>query len=88
MPCGPYVYSVPPNNASIHVDCQPVPTRTFSGFLQRNVVFTACVGPVNVTCGGGGRPVIIRAQVNFQATASSTLVIVTRTWVQSWSVNG
>ncbi len=88
MPCGPYVYSVPPNNTSIHVDCKPLPTRTFSGFLQLNVVFTACVGSLSVTCGSAGHPDIIRAQVNFQATTSSSLVIVTRTWVQSWSVNG
>ena len=89
MPSGPYGYSLPPNNTAMHVDCLPVPTRTFSGFRQTNVVFTACVGPrTGVTCGTSGRPIIIRAQVNFQATASSTVVVVTRTWVQSWSVNG
>ena len=88
MPCGPYVFSVPPNNVSMHVDCTPVPTRTFTGFLQRNVVFTACAGPINVTCGTGGSPIVTRAQVNFQALATTTVVVVTRTWVQSWSVNG
>jgi hypothetical protein len=88
MPCGPFVFSVPPNNTSMHVDCTPVPTRTFTGFLQLNVIFTACVGSISVTCGGSGPPPIVRAQVNFQATSSSSLVIVKRTWVQSWSVNG
>ena len=88
MPCGPYVYSVPPNNVSMHVDCTPVPTRTFTGFLQRNVVFTACVGSISDTCGSSGHPNVIRAQINFQALATSTVVVVTRTWVQSWSVNG
>jgi hypothetical protein len=48
---------------------------------QRNVLFSACDDTV-VTCDPA--KVIIRAQVNFEQGASGA---VTKTYVQSWSVN-
>ena len=50
------------------------------GLLQRNVIFTACVD-ASTPCTSAST--IIRAQVNFEGKRS-----ITRTWVQSWSVNG
>src|SRR4051794_31335665 len=41
--CGlPASYSI--NGKDYHVNCDNAPTTTFSGFLQRNVVFSACEG--------------------------------------------
>jgi len=48
---------------------------------QRNVIFSACVS-TGAAC--DPTKVIIRAQVNFQQAASGA---VTKTYVQSWSVN-
>jgi hypothetical protein len=70
------------NNITIHVDCANAPTLADGGFLQRNVIFTACEG--NKPCGA---VTVVRAQVNYQATALGGTPIVTRTWIQSWSVN-
>jgi hypothetical protein len=72
------------NNVDIRVDCTNAPTLTDHGFLQRNVIFSACVD--------SGQPctdanAVVRAQVNYQATGFGSKVDVTRTWVQSWSVN-
>ncbi len=51
-----------------------------TSYPQRNVIFSACenVGP---TCDPA--QVIVRAQVNFEPAAGT----VTKTFVQSWSVN-
>jgi hypothetical protein len=82
-PCGgPYTYP-PLNSVAIHVDCTNVPTLTTGGFLQRNVIFTACVD-TGVACTDS--TAIVRAQVNYEAT-SATAPTITRTYVQSWSVN-
>ena len=48
---------------------------------QRNVIFSACVS-TGATCDPS--KVIIRAQVNFEQIGSGA---VTKTYVQSWSVN-
>ena len=93
--CGPYTYPSAPSPASIngvriHVDCRNTPGSVIVGSLilgQRNVVFTSCL----YTGTGTGAPctdstTIIRAQVNFQAPPGSP-VTVTRTYIQSWSVN-
>ena len=57
-------------------------------FPQFNVIFTACEDK-GAAC-GGAHWVVIRAQVNFEggngATNPATLNV-TKTWVQSWSVN-
>lgn len=76
------------NGIDIWVDCSNQRTLV-DGLLQRNVVFTACVDPGfvddgNPKCGGS---TIVRAQVNYQAKSAGALMVVTRTWVQSWSVN-
>jgi Na+-translocating ferredoxin:NAD+ oxidoreductase RnfG subunit len=72
------------NGYTVRVDWQNVcgVVRTVTGELvaQRNVVFSACVDS-GVACPEPG--VILRAQVNFQQAATG---LVTRTWVQSWSV--
>lgn len=99
-PGGPAVADCGPNNhysrkgpdalngIDIWVDCSNQRTLV-DGLLQRNVVFTACVdtGFVddgNPKCAGA---TIVRAQVNYQAKSAGALMVVTRTWVQSWSVN-
>jgi hypothetical protein len=71
------------NGFAIHVDCANAPTLAPGGFVQRNVIFTACEGtapckPANA---------IVRAQINYQASSVAGTLTVTRTWVQSWSVN-
>jgi hypothetical protein len=72
------------NGIDIRVNCTNVPTRTFSGYLQRNVIFTACL-ETSVDCTDTSS--IVRAQVDFQAVGLGATTTVTRTWVQSWSVN-
>ena len=49
--------------------------------FQRNAIFAACID-AGIACTDAS--VIIRAQVNFEQASSGT---VTRTYVQSWSVN-
>ena len=83
--CGPYVYTL--DNVATHVDCAGVPTVTRSGIVQRDVVFTACVQSGSLVCGLPQTPIVIRAQVNFQAVGSGSTFQITRTWVQSWSVD-
>jgi hypothetical protein len=70
------------NGFDIHVDCANAPTLAAGGFLQRNVIFTACEG--TKPCGAA---TVVRAQVNYQATGLGGSINVTRTWIQSWSVN-
>jgi hypothetical protein len=77
----PASYTV--NGAQYHVDCQNALASTLDGFMQRNVIFSACEGTSNCTTANQ----IIRAQVNFQAIGGgASPIVVTRTWVQSWSV--
>ncbi len=72
------------NGVSIRVDwlnaCRSVTTSDDSPYLQRNVIFSACV---NTGSPCNDVDVIIRAQVNFEPASGP----VTRTNVQSWSVN-
>lgn len=75
--CGPYNSS--PSGIAFHVDCNPVPVLTRTGFLQRNVVFTSCLG--NATCTTANT--IVRAQVNYQSADGTTI---TKTYIQSWTV--
>ncbi len=90
LPGGPGIascgspYSTTLNSVAIRVDCSNQPTITLGGFLQRNVVFTACVDTGSQCT---DQSAIIRAQVNFQAQSAGTVLNVTRTWIQSWSVN-
>jgi Tfp pilus assembly protein PilX len=77
----PASYSI--GGANYHVDCQNALASTLDGFVQRNVIFIACKGTSTCTTSNE----IIRAQVNFQAIGGGAApVVVTRTWVQSWSV--
>ena len=73
------------NGYSIRVDWQNACTvvRGSDGFalVQRNVIFAAC-DDRGVTCVDS--TVIVRAQVNFEQGLGGQ---VTRTYVQSWSVN-
>ena len=73
------------NDVDIRVDCKDVPKLTFLGYLQRNVIFAACIDS-GLPCTDPSITPIIRAQINYEATSTSP-VVVTRTYVQSWSVN-
>jgi Tfp pilus assembly protein PilX len=79
---GPYTYPAV-NGVAIRVVCANAPTLTTTGYLQRNVIFTACVDTGAVCTDSTA---IVRAQVNYEA-ASITAPTITRTYVQSWSVN-
>ncbi len=61
--------------------CTAVRTSDGTPVTQRNVVFSAC--PARSTACPEAE-VIVRAQVNFERTATGA---VSRTYVQSWSVN-
>jgi hypothetical protein len=78
----------PLNNVVIHTDCVGALATTRQLYRQLNVIFVTCAkGDVS----GGVCPdvkVIIRAQVNFQATSTGVDLHVQRTWIQAWSVNG
>jgi hypothetical protein len=68
------------NGIHIRIDCANKSTIIPIGaLLQRNVIFTACVD-LNTPC--TSTKTIIRAQVNYEGKTA-----ITRTWVQSWSVN-
>ena len=76
------------NSVTIHTDCAGAPGATRQLYRQLNVVFTTCESN-NVV--GGSCPttsIIIRAQINFQATGAGADLNVQRSWVQAWSVNG
>jgi hypothetical protein len=79
---GPYVREL--NAVEIRVDCVNAPAMTSDGFLQRNVIFTACP---NSSSQCNDANAIIRSQVNYQARGANGVLAVTRTWTQSWSVN-
>jgi hypothetical protein len=80
----------------IRVDCanKLSTVATADGtFPQFNVVFTACEVNGSAPCGGPTTPIVIRAQVNYEGQADGGVpgvpkLKVTKTWVQSWSVNG
>lgn len=76
--CGPY-NRPSMNGVTIHVDCTPVPVLTRTGFLQRNVVFTSCLGSATCTTAN----TIVRAQVNYESADGTTI---TKTYIQSWTV--
>jgi type II secretory pathway pseudopilin PulG len=80
-PCGPFTSSM--NGVSIHVDCTPVPVMTRAGFIQRNVVYTSCLGTASSppSCPTGSP--IVRAQVNYESVDGTTI---TKTYIQSWTV--
>lgn len=78
------------NSTSIRVDwlnaCGVVQGTDGSVVAQRNVIFSACVNtgsPCSDTAAPPA-PVIIRAQVNFEQALTGA---VTKTYIQSWSVN-
>lgn len=85
-PCSP-AGGFPPwslNGVGIRVDCQNAPTLTQNGFLQRNVIFNACLS--GAAC--NAKNTIVRAQINFEAiTLPNGSLLVSKTTVQSWSVN-
>ena len=75
------------NGVLIRVDCTNVPIEGFNGggfFVQRNVIFTSCLN-TGVACTNA--TTIVRAQVNYEALDAETPTV-TKTYVQSWSVNG
>lgn len=88
--------SIPPRNMplqgrppiDIQVDCAPAPELTAADLSARNnVILTACeVDPANPGQPCDPSKVLIRAEINFQV--SDTTHLVTRTYVQTWSVNG
>lgn len=73
------------NAASIRVDwknaCTIIRGGDGSPVAQHDVVFSACLNN-GVPCAGNA--VIVDAQVNFEQASSG---LVTKTYVQSWSVN-
>lgn len=75
------------NGVTIRVDqtnvCRVVRAPDGTVVAQRNVLFSACEQTGGPSCAPGA--VIIRAQVNFEQGSSG---VVTKTYVQSWSVNG
>ena len=78
------------NSIAIRVDwvnaCGAVQITDGSVVSQRNVIFAACLN-TGSPCSDSAVPavpVIIRAQVNFQQALGGA---VTKTYVQSWSVN-
>jgi hypothetical protein len=95
-PCAPapgyYAHTV--NGVTIRIDCLNAFDTAASGgnnVQQRNVIFAACL-QTGAPC-TGATP-IVRAQVNFEAGAApvsadpTKKLVITRTYVQSWSVNG
>jgi hypothetical protein len=70
------------DGVTVRVDCTNAPTVTFSGYLQRNVIFTACVN-TGVACTDPSVTPVVRAQVNFESAGTG----ISRTWIQAWSVN-
>jgi hypothetical protein len=87
-----YSYQIPqPSGASfsIRVDCVNDPISSFNGgFLQRDVLFTACADQGSDCDSANNNRAIIRAQINYQASGALDAPVVTGTIVQSWSVNG
>ena len=82
QPCGPPDTSAL-NDTPIRVDCTDARTVTIDGFEQRNVIFTSCVD-TSVACTDA--TTIVRAQVNYEVLDPANPVV-TKTYVQSWTVN-
>jgi Tfp pilus assembly protein PilX len=79
------------HDVTIHTDCASAPAVTRDLIRQLNAVFTTCEAnkvPSTPPLVCPASSVIIRAQVNFQATGAGADLHVQRTWVQAWSVNG
>jgi hypothetical protein len=86
-PCPSPQTVVTVDSVPIRVACTYVAT-TASGYLQRNIVLTAqCSAVQQPQCPNTG--VIVRAQVNFASPSilADPSITVTRTYIQSWSVN-
>jgi hypothetical protein len=85
--CGPFTKTNMPLTGSktvdIRVDCAPAPELTTDLSARNNVILTACID-TGSSC--DPTKVLIRAEINFQV--SGTPPQVTRTYVQTWSVNG
>ena len=71
------------NGVTIHVTCTNVRTQTISGFEQRNVVFSSCLDTGSGECTATNT--IVSAQVNYEGQGSPTPII-TKTYIQSWTV--
>ena len=84
-PCGTALPNVTLNAVTVQVVCSYLPGLTLSGYLQRNITFSACL--IGLSCSAANS--IVQAQVNYQSTATfaASSATITRTWVQSWSVN-
>jgi hypothetical protein len=87
-PCvaaSPGYYSPPAvNGIAVRVYCENNLRTAFNNglaYFQRNVVFSAILASENFTEAN----VIIRAQINFEQADGNSPV--TRTYIQSWSVN-
>ena len=93
QPCPTTELTTTLNGVTIQVACTPAFSLTQLGLgleLQRNVIFTACVPPGGgKSCTSAGVPTMIDAQVNFVSTdpISRSSITVTKTNVESWSVN-
>lgn len=78
----------PLDSVTIQVTCSYVATLA-SGHYQRNALFTAKCASVQPPECLTTTDVIIRAQVNFASPSilSDSSIVVSRTYIQSWSVN-
>ena len=80
------------DSLTIHTDCIGAFAVTRQQYGQFNVIFTTCEAknipppPSPQVCPSSS--VLIRTQVNFQATGAGADLHVQRTWIQAWSVNG
>ena len=72
------------NGVAMRVDCTNAFSIAPGGYRQYNVTFVACATP-NTPC--DDTSTILSAQVNFEAQQSGPNVTITRTYVQSWSVD-
>ena len=64
----------------MRVDCTPAPELTSDLSARNNVIFTACVDSGQACT---DETAIITAEINYQVSGTP---VVTRTFVQSWSV--
>lgn len=84
-PCGTTGYTLTLNGVDVRVDCANALAVVGGSdnvvLAQRNVIFIACLNS-GATCTDSTS--IIRAQINFEQRYDNS---VTKTFVQSWSVN-
>jgi hypothetical protein len=87
-PQAPFTQSLESPAVSITVTCVYVEVPTLSGRAQRNVTFSARCTAVHLPECPNSTDAIIRAQVNFESPSplTATPITVTRTYVQSWTV--